>query len=297
MIMNNGRAVSSGLQMATVAVLATACVTTREEGDLIRRDVSRLKVETRTAVDADAAAAERMAKVESRLSEMEQAQRATDDKSSRNRADFGAEVEALRQEVAGLRGALETKEYQLRERELQLGASQQQVKDLEKRLGELDKKVAELALPKTAPAAEAAKPPAIPSDRQGLYDYGKRAFDEKEFERCKDAFSRFQKQFPKDKELLDNAHFWLAECHFADKHYDKAILSYERVYKDFPSSNKADAALYKMGLAFLALGYEEDARAFFGELLQKFPKSALVKDAKGRLADLTAKKKAAAKSR
>ena len=47
-----------------------------------------------------------------------------------------------------------------------------------------------------------------------------------------------------------------------------------------------------MGQSFVALNFDDDAKVFFDELLQKYPKSPLVKDAKARLEELNKKKKA-----
>ena len=50
-----------------------------------------------------------------------------------------------------------------------------------------------------------------------------------------------------------------------------------------PKSAKTDGALYKIGLSFEELGFENEAAAFFEELIAKFPRSVVVNDAKNRL--------------
>jgi tol-pal system protein YbgF len=288
-----------------VATVTAGCVTTKEEGDALRRDMVALAKDSRAERDRRA---DRDAEIDARTRELDTRVKALDERALKGQADLGAEITTLRDDVAALRGQLETKEYQLRERELQLGASQQQVKDLESKLLELQKRVEEVDAkvkvaaaapppsPVPAPAvAPAPKEPSFPTERQALYDFAKRSLDNGDHELSRVAFERFIKAFPKDKDLLDNAHFWVGEAHLAEKHYDKAILSYQKVVTDFPKSDKVDGALYKMGLAFSGLGYDDDAKVFFEELLQKHPKSALVKDAKARLEELKKKKPAAKK--
>ncbi|MBI5496769.1 MAG: tol-pal system protein YbgF [Deltaproteobacteria bacterium] len=297
--------------LALAVLAAPACVTTKEEGDLMRRDLGALR--DKVAQESDAAGERtsgidrRLKDVEERLREMDQSQKQLDERNSRNKADFGAELQTLQSEFATLKGTLETKEYQLRERELQLGASQEQVRALESRIGELEKKVHDLevkpaavAAPAPAPAPVPAAPapppkPNFPAERQALYDFAKKAFDDGDPALAREGFEKFIKAFPKDKDLLDNAYFWAGETHYAQKAYDKAILSYQKVITDFPKSEKADAALFKMGLSFSALTYDDDARVFFEELLQKHPKSPLAKDAKAKLDELAKRKKAAPK--
>lgn len=281
---------------ALVALACAGCVTTKEEGDLMRRDLADLRRDLRANKDLRD---QREQEMQGRLGQLDEHVKHLDDRSHKGSADLGAEITGLRDDVAGLRGQLETKEYQLRERELQLGASQQQVKDLEHKVAALELRLADLearqkAAPAPAPAAPAPpKGPAFPEERQELYDFGKKAFDNKDYGLAREAFGRFLKAFPKDKELTDNVHFWTGEAFYAEAQYDKAILSFQKVVTDFPKSEKADGALYKMGAAFTALGYDDDAKVFYEELVQKFPKSPLVKDAKVRLDDL--KKKKAAK--
>lgn len=301
-ILLNPRALSRARPLASAVALAalvsTGCVTTKEEGEVMRRDIYDLRKEQRAQRDAreqkDQDTAARLAKIEERFKNL-------DERSLKGSADLGAELGSLRDEMARVRGQLETKEYQLRERELQLGASQQQVKDVENRLMELQRRVDEMSgkiqvvtqPPAPAPQPPAPKGPSFPEERQALYDFGKKAFDNGDNGLAREAFARFVKAFPKDKDLMDNVHYWTGEAFFADKQFDKAILSFQKVVTDFPKSEKADAALFKMGNSFTALGYDDDAKVFYEELLQKHPKSALVKDAKARLEELAKKKKKA----
>lgn len=273
----------------------------------MRRDLARLqqenaqeKQENQDRVDG---LDRRIKEAGETIREMDARQKALDERTSRTKADFGAEVNQLLAEVATLKGGLETKEYQLRERELQLGASQQSVKDLENRVAELERRLKEVetmraaapvpATPPPAPVPETPKKPGLPTERQALYDFGKKAFDDGDYALGREAFDKFIKAYPKDKDLLDNTYFWSGECHYQQKAYDKAILSYQKVISEFPKSEKADAALLKMGQSFAALGFDDDAKVFFDELLQKHPKSPLVKDAKAKLDEIARKKKAA----
>ena len=86
---------------------------------------------------------------------------------------------------------------------------------------------------------------------------------------------------------------WKGEAHYAeaggltDKKaqqgaYKQAILSYQKVLS-LPKANKADGALFKIGLAFEALAYFSEAKVFYEEILAKHPKSPLAKEAKKRL--------------
>jgi TolA-binding protein len=49
--------------------------------------------------------------------------------------------------------------------------------------------------------------------------------------------------------------------------------------------------MYKIALTMMAMGYQEDARVWFEELIKTFPKSELVRDSKARVAELEKAKK------
>lgn len=297
-----------------VVFLVVGCVTTKEEGDILRRDVRGLQEKLSAQQEGDRARVTdmeaRLRVTEEHIKALEGTTKNMDETTSRGRADLGASVQELQQEFARLKGQLEAKENQIKERELQLGASQEQVKQLEVRLIQMETLMKEMQDRMTATSAaaaaaqmqlkiqatQAAAAPAgesapaaaashrkLPKDRKDLYEVGKKAHDDGDFALCLDALDTYVTRYPKDKELLDNAWFWTGECQFKDKHYDKAILAYQKVITDHPQSEKADASLYKMGIAFAELGYKDDAKVFFEDLLQKFPKSSLARDAKKRL--------------
>jgi TolA-binding protein len=75
---------------------------------------------------------------------------------------------------------------------------------------------------------------------------------------------------------------------FEQKNYQEAILDYERYRKAYPKGKKFGTATLKIGEAFSELGMKDDARAFYEEVISKFPKT---KDAKTAAAKLKSLKK------
>lgn len=72
--------------------------------------------------------------------------------------------------------------------------------------------------------------------------------------------------------LSDNAQYWIGECHYALRQYDKAIMDFEKVFT-FPNSNKLDDAQFKLGLCYLRKGETGKAKEEFQRLLDVYPKS------------------------
>ena len=95
--------------------------------------------------------------------------------------------------------------------------------------------------------------------------------------------------------------YWKAESYYGvasaltdqkakEKALKQAILAYQVVLED-TKSEKADSALYKIGLAFEQLGFKEEAAVFYDELINKHATSPLVGDAKKRLKQVGGVKK------
>lgn len=86
------------------------------------------------------------------------------------------------------------------------------------------------------------------------------------------SFKQFVQGYPKSA-LVPNAQFWIGECYFAAKDYQRAIKEYQVVAERFARHEKANAALWKQGLAFEALGMQDEARLFLQKLVAKAPNS------------------------
>ena len=279
------------------AVGATGCVTTRAEGEQLRNDVDNLKQETAQLQSelADLRAyqsgrvdklAKRVAELETTLGSLRQAD-----------ADAQTQNEKVVSELQALRGEIETAQHEI-------GQQKATVESI------LARPPVTVAAAATAPKVEAQsdKPlqvdgQDVPADAKGHYDFAKRFYDDKKFAASAEAFDLFLTKHAKEDDLVDNAAYWKAESYYQlaaqatdktsrEKAYKQAILSYQRVLES-PRSEKADGALFKIGLSFEQLGFADEARVFYEELTTKFAKSPLVPDAKKRLAALKtpAKKK------
>jgi len=85
--------------------------------------------------------------------------------------------------------------------------------------------------------------------------------------------------------LSDNAQYWIGECHYATRQYDKAVMDFEKVFT-FPKSNKLDDAQFKLGLCYIRKGENGKAKEEFQRLLDVYPKSEYLSRAEGHLDSL-----------
>ena len=81
----------------------------------------------------------------------------------------------------------------------------------------------------------------------------------------------------------DNAQYWIGECYYALDDHTRAIEAFRKVF-DFADSNKADAAQLKIGKAYLNSGDRARGYAELEKLIQMFPNSTSINEAKRILA-------------
>ena len=110
-------------------------------------------------------------------------------------------------------------------------------------------------------------------------------FKEAKYEKSREAFENFLKQYP-DTEFSDNAQFWIGECYYFEKKYEKAIVEYEKVTKSFPEGNKVPYALLKQGLSFLKLGDKASAKLLLQQVIKDYPNTSQARIARARLLEI-----------
>lgn len=87
---------------------------------------------------------------------------------------------------------------------------------------------------------------------------------------------------PKAKKL-EEALLMRAEAFYKAKEFKKAIVDYSKFPEKHPRSPYMSQALYKIGLCFDALGMKDDAKGFYQEVVEKYPKSPEAKKARNKV--------------
>jgi tol-pal system protein YbgF len=119
------------------------------------------------------------------------------------------------------------------------------------------------------------------ADAPEIYKKAAAHFEEGDFEAALEGFTAYLKT-PKPKRPED-ATFLKAESLYKLKQYKKAIVEYSKFPEKFTKSTHMPESLYKIGLCFDALGMKEDAKGFYQELVEKYPKSPEAKKARKRV--------------
>jgi len=86
-------------------------------------------------------------------------------------------------------------------------------------------------------------------------------------------------------ELGDNCHFWIGVSYYNLKQFDRAVVAFGQVI-DWKGSNKKPDALYMLGQTHERLGSRQQAMVMFETLLKEFPTSELAPAARRKLSAL-----------
>jgi tol-pal system protein YbgF len=203
---------------------------------------------------------------------------------------LASELDRLRSETTALRGELETLRFETensddRQRELYV--------DVDRRLQTLETSPRAFEPPPSAPpsfGAPSEAPPAVAarpagSDQQN-YDAAFALLQGRKYEEAAAAFETFLTQFPTSPRA-DNAVYWLAETYYVRGQYNDAMPVFRRVIEQHPQSDKVPDALLKVGFCQIELGDRGAARTSLQEVMRQFPDTTAARLASQRLERLS----------
>jgi tol-pal system protein YbgF len=207
-------------------------------------------------------------------------------------------VDELKAEIARLSGRIEELERTKADAEKSSATTAPQLKAYEDRIAELEKtQLAMLEVIKGQKTAQSAAAPAAASGTgaeapaQGGLDKARSLYQAGKFDAAAEAFSQFLASNPKKGPAMEEALQLLGESYFLMKQYQSAIVEYSKVQEKFPKSKRVPSALLRIAQSFEAMGFDEDARGFYQELMDRFPKSPEAKKAQERKSTGKAKTK------
>ena len=87
-------------------------------------------------------------------------------------------------------------------------------------------------------------------------------------------------------DLADNANYWIGECHFSQRGYERAIESFDTVVREYPDSNKRSDAYLKKAMSLESLTRRSEAMLMYELVIDQFPRTQHERIARGRLEDL-----------
>jgi len=233
-------------------------------------------------------------------------------------ANLQADVDALKQQVRGLKGEVEDVKYQLsalgdegglKEMSGRVQKLESNVNAMASQLGvdlggggarggqaeapaaavsgepDVQAAAAQIMTPAQpiAPAAPAASPARADEPAEGLYAKAMKAYDGRDYAQARSLWGEFVKDYSKHA-LAGNAWFWQGEAYYQMNDFANAALAYNEVITKFPKSPKVPSSYLKQGMSFSKLGNKKAGDLVFQDLIKKFPDTAEAKRAKALLA-------------
>jgi TolA-binding protein len=162
----------------------------------------------------------------------------------------------------------------------------EQFKELRNRIDMLEHQIAESQNSSGAQAEEKARARQELDQRFKNYEDALKSLEIQVLGLVKDIQDLKKKELDKPAASANADEFAAGEALFEKKEWREAILSYQ-AYRDRHSSGKNYAeATYKIGVCFQELKMKDEAKAFFSEVISKFPNGREAKKAQYRLKNL-----------
>lgn len=250
-------------------------------------DLKALRTELNRQTEEKFAAAD--TRLDERVSALQKAQaKNTEDLASLRKtyANTSANFSDLRDQVQQLRGQIETLKKETTRDVKKDAEIQEKIDHLLVKINFIENFL-EIGKKEEAGGADGAAS-VKDQGKQGkaaAYAVAYQTFKNGHYTKAREAFQDFLTAYPTG-EYSDNAQFWIGECYFFEKNYDKAILEYEKVTKKFPSSNKMPYALLKQGICFQNLGDKISAKLLLQQVIRDYPNTSQARIARTKLQEI-----------
>jgi tol-pal system protein YbgF len=194
--------------------------------------------------------------------------------------DISNQIEALRGEIAKMRGQLEVLGNQADTAE----ARQKQLYlDIDTRLRKLEQTAEKQAQAPEKPPAPAVDPGEPSAAEVKAYQAALDQFKLGNYTLAVAAMQGFLVTYPSSS-LAANAQYWIGMAHSGQRDYKSAIAAQRKLLAAWPDSPKAPDAMLSIASAQETMGDRNSARKTMEELIAKYPGSSSATSAKQRLA-------------
>lgn len=198
-------------------------------------------------------------------------------------------VDELKAEITRLNGRMEDLERARGEAARENNAAQRdEARKLEARMSEMERAQASIidALKKmqeamTSPTTVSRVPERSGGEGGDGFERAKSLYDAKNYDGAVESFTAFLRHAKGAK--AEEATYLRGDAYFQQKLYKKAIVDLSKFPEKYTRSKRMPAALLKIGQSFEALGMKEDAKGFYQEVVEKYPKSPEAKKARAKV--------------
>lgn len=252
--------------LGLMALVLSGCVPLWT-GSAMQEDIAALKAEqSKLNADLGTKQAELSEMVESARAEVAKLNEMTREATellARNNADFGLELERIRQEFQRMSGQFEETDFRMQKLQTDLRLFKE---DVDIRF------------------ADGGGAP-LPDKADELFKFGADKLKARDFRTARRAFESFATKFARDARMPDVV-YMMGESYFEESQWVSAVFEYQKVWKSYTRSDRAGDAVYRIGESYVYMGKCKEAAIFFEAVNSDYPKSKFAADARTKLAKM-----------
>ena len=263
------RAVAVPVALAVVSFLLNGCFffTSRDDGEQLKQEVQHLqdrlsKLETEAGANRTELE-EMIARAQEQVESLDETLSKATRVLARNSADFGAEMEVLRNDINESKGAVAEITHEL-------GQMQQSIDDTNKKVNEFA-----LAAGLDIPIDESK----VPAQATEHFKMIKDSMSRERYGEARSLATVYQERYPRASNL-DELQLIIGQSYVAQKRYAKALGALRRLADNYPQSSYMPEALYEMANSFFMLGDCTDARILVDTITKRYKTSPFADKAK-----------------
>jgi TolA-binding protein len=189
-------------------------------------------------------------------------------------------IKADVREARGARADLEVISDEFRTELARLSSTVEEQSQAQRMQGEeLRKEIAALSA-KVQTLEQASAPAPVKIQKAPSYETAKEFYDAGHFEEAAEEARGVVRSKGKGSPDVKKAQFLLAESYFAAKDFGAAALEFSEFKKAHSKDSNVPNAILRQAQSFRNLGKEKEAKLFYQELMEKFPKTPAAGQAK-----------------
>lgn len=200
--------------------------------------------------------------------------------------DLANQIDALRAEVARMRGSMEVLQNAIEQGDRR---TRDLYNDLDGRFRRFEqqradeRKAAEEEAQRRRAEEQQKPPPDTAQSETRVYEAALNQFKLGNYQLAITQFQAFMSQFPTSR-FVPSAQYWVGNSHYALRDYRSAIAAQTRVVQMWPEDSKAPDSLLNIATSQAEMGDAPAARATLQQLITRYPQSPAADQAKQRLA-------------
>jgi TolA-binding protein len=202
------------------------------------------------------------------------------------------EVEKLKSELRDVKGDKADAENQVEELKLEIGRinnvveerAQQNRAQMEELRREFNREIAQLSARIQANEQRAAQEETVEKQKvqersRASYENGRRLYDDGKYEDAIEVLKVVSRKGARTDEGKKSL-FLLGESYYANKEFASAALEFSEFKKLYPKDNLIPQAIYRQAVCFKNMGKPKEAKLFYQELIDRYPKANMIAKAK-----------------